>query len=179
MSGANTTKSYKQRLPGITTLIFDVDGVFTDGMVTVMPDGQLLRSLSAKDAYALQYAIKRGFRVAIITGSNSMSVAESLRHLGVKHVFLQSSNKLSVYEKFIDDQGISDEEILYMGDDIPDYAVLSRTGVSTCPADAGEEVKRICHYVSRKKGGRGCVRDVIEQTLRAQHKWFGDDALIW
>lgn len=171
--------SYKQRLPEITTLVFDVDGVFTDGTVTVMPDGQLLRNLSAKDCYALQYAVKQGMRVAIITGSNSMSVAESLRHLGVRHIFLQSSNKLVVYEKFKETEAISDEEILYMGDDIPDYAVLSRTGISCCPADAGEEVKRICHYVSRKNGGKGCVRDVIEQTLRAQNKWFGEDALIW
>lgn len=173
------TTSYKTRLAHITTLIFDVDGVFTDGMVTVMPDGQLLRRLSAKDSYALQYAIKKGMRVAIITGSNSMSVAESLRHLGVRHVFLQSKNKIAVYEKYIADQGISDQEILYMGDDIPDYAVLSRVGVSTCPADASQEVKHICQYVSHKNGGNGCVRDVIEQTLRAQEKWFDDDALEW
>jgi 3-deoxy-D-manno-octulosonate 8-phosphate phosphatase (KDO 8-P phosphatase) len=171
--------SYKQRLAGITTLIFDVDGVFTDGMVMLMPDGQLLRRFSAKDSYALQYAIKKGMLVAIITGGNSMAVAESLRHLGVRHVFLESKNKLSVYEKFIADHGISDEEILYMGDDIPDYPVLSRVGVSTCPADAGEEVKRICHYVSHRNGGRGCVRDVIEQTMRAQGKWFDNDAFEW
>jgi len=173
------TTSYKQRLATITTLIFDVDGVFTDGMVTVMPDGQLLRRLSSKDSYALQYAIKKGMRVAIITGSNSMVVADSLRHLGVRHVFLESKNKLAVYEKYIGDQGISDEEILYMGDDIPDYAVLSRVGVSTCPADASQEVKSICQYVSHKKGGNGCVRDVIEQTLRAKDKWFDDDAHEW
>ncbi len=171
--------SYKQRLAGLTTLIFDVDGVFTDGMVTIMPDGQLLRRMSAKDSYALQYAIKKGMRVAIITGSNSMAVADSLRHLGVRHVFLESKNKIAVYEKYIADQGLKDEEILYMGDDIPDYAVLSRVGVSTCPADASEEIKALCQYVSHRKGGNGCVRDVIEQTLRAQEKWFDQDAMIW
>ncbi len=173
------SNSYKTRLPHITTLIFDVDGVFTDGTVTVMPDGQLLRRMSAKDSYALQYAIKKGIRVAIITGSNSSVIADSLRHLGVPHVFLESKNKLVVYEKYILDHGLRDEEILYMGDDIPDYAVLSRVGVSTCPADASEEVKRICHYVSHRVGGSGCVRDVIEQTLRSQDKWFDHDALIW
>ncbi len=171
--------SYKQRLSELSTLIFDVDGVFTDGTVMVMPDGQLLRRLSAKDSYALQYAIKKGMRVAIITGSNSKIVAESLRHLGVRHVFLESKNKLDVYERYIADQHIRDEEILYMGDDIPDYTVLSRVGVSTCPADASEEVKRICHYVSHRSGGNGCVRDVIEQTLRAKGLWFDKDALIW
>jgi 3-deoxy-D-manno-octulosonate 8-phosphate phosphatase (KDO 8-P phosphatase) len=173
------SSSYKTRLPGISTLIFDVDGVFTDGMVTVMPDGQLLRRMSSKDSYALQYAIKKGMRVAIITGSNSMVIAETLRHLGVRDVYLESKNKLVVYEKFIAEHGIADEEILYMGDDIPDYPVLSRVGVSTCPADAGEEVKRICHYVSHKNGGHGCVRDVIEQTLRSQDKWFDADAFEW
>ncbi len=171
--------SYKENLRAITTLVFDVDGVFTDGTVIVMPDGQLLRRLSAKDSYALQYAVKKGFRIAIITGGNSMAVSDAFQRLGVRHVYLESANKLKVYNTFLEKEGITDKEVLYMGDDIPDYQVLCRAGVATCPNDASSEVKAISHYVSHKKGGKGCVRDIIEQTLRVQDKWLDHDAHDW
>jgi len=173
------SRTYKERLSEITTMIFDIDGVFTDGMVHVMPDGQLLRKMSVKDSYALQYAIKKEVNIAIITGGNSMAVHDSLQRLGVKHIFLKSRNKEEVFDTFVKKLGITTAEVLYMGDDIPDYKVMEKAGVAVCPADASEEIKRISDYVSVKGGGMGCVRDIIEQTLRVQGKWFDDDAHEW
>jgi len=173
------SKSYKEKLNDITTLIFDVDGVFTDGMVLVMPDGQFVRKMNSKDSYALQFAIKKGMRIAVITGGNSIAVRDGLHSLGVKHIFLQSRNKEQVFDTFVQKQGITAAEVLYMGDDIPDHRVMEKSGLATCPADAAEEIKSISDYVSVKKGGYGCVRDVIEQTLKVQGKWFDEDALEW
>lgn len=173
------TISYKERLPKITTLIFDVDGVLTNGMVSVMPDGQLIRQLSSKDGYALQYAVKKGYQVAIITGGKSVAMSDALQRLGVRHIFLESKNKVEVFNTFVAKHKLSPEEILYMGDDIPDYEVLKLVGVSSCPADACEEVRGVVHYVSHRNGGCGCVRDVIEQTMRVQGKWFDTDAHEW
>lgn len=172
-------KSYKELLPQITTFIFDVDGVLTNGKVQIAPDGQLLRSLSVKDGYALQYAVKKNFNIAIITGSNSIPVQESLHSLGVKDVYLESRKKLPVLDKYLEKNGLKPEETLYMGDDIPDYEVMEKCAVAVCPADASEEIKRISQYVSNKKGGEGCVRDIIEQTLKVQGKWFDHEALEW
>jgi len=173
------TKSYKELLPSITTLIFDVDGVFTDGTVQVMPDGQFIRKLNSKDSYAIQYAVKKGYHIAVITGGNSFAVRDSLQSLGISHIFMESKNKISVYKKFLEDLNISEDETLYMGDDIPDYEVMSKAGIAACPADASAEIKKISQYVSHKKGGDGCVRDIIEQTLKVQGKWFNDDAFDW
>ncbi len=173
------TKSYKELLPSITTLVFDIDGVFTDGTVHIMPDGQLIRKLNSKDSYAVQYAVKKGYRIAIITGGNSMVVRETLQGLGISHIFMESKNKLSVYSKFLGDHGLIPEETVYMGDDIPDYEVMSKAGIAACPADASAEIKQISQYISHKKGGDGCVRDIIEQTLKVQGKWFNNDAFDW
>ena len=173
------TISYKERLPKINTFIFDVDGVLTNGMVSVMPDGQLIRQLSSKDGYALQYAVKKGYQVAIITGGKSVAMSDALQRLGVRHIFLESKNKVDVFNTFVAKHKLSPEEILYMGDDIPDYEVLKLVGVSSCPADACEEVRGVVHYVSHRNGGYGCVRDVIEQTMRVQGKWFDTDAHEW
>lgn len=173
------SKTYKERLTDVSTFIFDVDGVFTDGSVHLMPDGQLVRKLSVKDSYAVQYAIKKKYEICIITGGNSLAVQESLQYLGVRHIFLESRNKLAVYEKYIGEHDHRPENILYMGDDIPDYDVMKRVGVATCPSDASEEIKGISHYVSHYPGGGGCVRDIIEQTLKVQNMWFHDDAFDW
>ena len=172
-------KTYKERLSSVSTFIFDIDGVFTDGMVQLMPDGQMIRKLSVRDSYAVQYAIKKKFEIAIITGGNSLAVKEGLQYLGVRHIFLESSNKSLVFDKFMSDYGHRPENVLYMGDDIPDYHVMSKVGVAACPSDACEEIKRISHYVSHFPGGHGCVRDIIEQTLKVQNMWFHDDAMEW
>jgi len=171
-------KSYKEKLNAVTTFIFDVDGVFTDGSVMLLND-EVVRTLSSRDGYALQYASKLGYRILIITGGNSEAVKVRLTNLGATEVRLEAKNKLVVYEDLKKKYKFTDEEALYMGDDIPDYQVMKLVQVSTCPQDAAVEIKEIADYQSPVKGGKGCVRDVIEQTLRVQGKWFSDAAFEW
>ena len=170
--------SYKQKLTKIKTFIFDVDGVLTDGGVYLFQD-EVVRMLNSKDGYAIQYAAKLDYDIFVITGGNSVPVKDRLLGLGVKEVFLQSKNKKEVYEKLKSTYDLIDEEILYMGDDIPDYAVMELSGVAACPQDAAVEIKEIADYQSPYNGGKHCVRDVIEQTLRVQGKWFGEKSLEW
>ena len=169
---------YKENLAAITTFVFDVDGVLTDGTVQLI-GGDVVRTLSSRDGYALQHAAKLGYQIFIITGGSSLEVKKRLLELGATEVFLKSSNKLAVYQDLKSSYHLKDAEILYMGDDIPDYPVLQQVGVATCPQDAAVEVKQICHYHSPYNGGKHCVRDVIEQTLRVQGKWFNDDSFEW
>ena len=171
--------NYKQLLNKISTLIFDVDGVLTDGIVILSPDGDLLRTMNVKDGYALKKASEAGFRIAIITGGKSGLVVKRFKDIGVNDVFIGVGNKLEVFDKYLADNNLSAEEVLYMGDDIPDWEIMSKVGVSTCPADAAEEIKAKSQYISGYKGGEGCVRDVVEQVMKVQDKWFGKDAFIW
>jgi 3-deoxy-D-manno-octulosonate 8-phosphate phosphatase (KDO 8-P phosphatase) len=170
--------SYKVRLNAISTFIFDVDGVLTNGDVMLFQH-DLVRTLNSRDAYAIQYAVKMGYRILVITGGNSQEVKDRLIALGVHEVHLSSFNKLQVYEELKARFAFSDGEVLYMGDDIPDYEVMRVVGVAACPQDAAVEIKSICHYQSPYNGGRHCVRDVIEQTLRVQNKWFTKEAYEW
>lgn len=170
--------SYKERLKDITSFIFDVDGVLTDGKV-LLYHGEILRELYAKDGYAIQYASKMGYGIYIITGGNSLDVKNKLLEIGAKDVFLKSSHKLQVYEELKNKYALTDGEILYMGDDVPDYQVMSKVHIAACPQDAIPEIKEISHYQSPLKGGLGCVRDVIEQTLKVQGKWMTDLAFAW
>ncbi|MFZ9028204.1 MAG: KdsC family phosphatase [Crocinitomicaceae bacterium] len=170
--------SYKEKLNDIKTFIFDVDGVLTDGSVLLL-EGEVVRTLNSRDGYALQYAAKKGYNIFIITGGNSPSVKDRLENLGAKEVVLRAKNKLEHYNRLKQDYGFEDSEVLYMGDDIPDYEVLQKVGVSTCPQDAAVEIKAICDYQSPYGGGKHCVRDVIEQTLRVQDKWFDKSSFEW
>ncbi len=170
--------SYKERLPSITTLIFDVDGVLTNGEVT-LANGAVIRTLNSKDGYALQYAAKKGYQIFIITGGNSEDVKDRLERLGVIRVCLRASDKLTVYNELKKEFNFSDTETLYMGDDIPDLPVLRLAGLSSCPQDAAVEVKAACHYQSPLDGGKGCVRDVVEQVMRVQGTWMNEDAYHW
>lgn len=170
--------SYKEKLAQITTFIFDVDGVLTDGNVFLLKN-EIVRVLNSRDGYALQHAKKQGYNIFVITGGSSEEVAKRLLGLGITEVKLKSSNKIKVYEELQKKYGFSDAEVLYMGDDIPDYKVLQRVGLSTCPQNAAVEVKQICDYQSPYDGGKYCVRDVIEQTLRVQKKWFNSDCFEW
>lgn len=170
--------SYKEKLAGITTFIFDVDGVLTDGSVILYRD-EVVRTLNSRDGYAIQFASKSGYRVLIITGGNSESVAERLTSLGATEVCLRSSNKVEVYNSLKSKYGFEDKEVLYMGDDIPDYQVMQMVEVSTCPQNAAVEIKHISDYQSPIAGGKGCVRDIIEQTMRVQGKWFSETAFEW
>ncbi|MDP4797565.1 MAG: HAD hydrolase family protein [Crocinitomicaceae bacterium] len=170
--------SYKEKLNKITTFIFDVDGVLTNGNV-ILFNNEMVRTFNSRDAYAIQYASKMGYEIFIITGGNSTQVKERLTELGCREVVLSSSTKLDSYTRLKSMYEFSDEEVLYMGDDIPDYEVMSQVGLATCPQDAVIEIKSICHYQSPYNGGDKCVRDVIEQTLRVQGKWFTQEAFTW
>lgn len=171
-------KSYKEKLTGITTLLFDIDGVLTNGEVYVLKN-EFARAINTKDAYAIQYAKRMGYLILIITGGDSVELKKTLEDIGVTEVYLKSSNKIEVYEKAKIKYNFTDEQALYMGDDIPDFQVMEKVNVSTCPQDAVMEIKQIADYQSPIKGGLGCVRDVIEQTLRSQGNWFSDKAFHW
>ena len=171
-------KSYKEKLPKINTFIFDVDGVMTNGDVLLFRD-EYVRILSSRDGYALQYANKMGYRILVITGGKSERLKERLLSLGVTEVRLGSSNKVTVYEELKEKYNLIDEEVAYMGDDIPDYEVMRKVGVAACPQDAAVEIKHISDYQSPFLGGKHCVRDIIEQTLRVQDKWFKEEAHEW
>jgi len=171
--------NYKALLTKVNTFIFDYDGVMTDGKLMLQHDSQPLRTANVKDGYVLQLAVKLGYRVVIISGGISKSVENRFESLKVKDVFLGISNKLEVFDKFMEDNNLKPEQIVYMGDDIPDYRVMKKVGVPVCPADAVEEIKNISVYISDKEGGHGCVRDIIEQVLKVQGKWMTDEAFHW
>ena len=170
--------NYKILLNQINAFIFDIDGVLTDGNV-LLDNGKYLRTFNAKDSYALQYAAKMGYKIFFISGGSSIEMKQTLENLGVTMVYLESKSKLLVFNKLKIEFNISEENVLYMGDDIPDIPLLSMVGIAACPKDASIDVTRICSYVSPKEGGKGCVRDVIEQTLRVQEKWLLDGAYEW
>ena len=163
-------------LTRIKALAFDVDGVLSVNNVVLFDEkGQPCRTANIKDGYALQLAVKCGLRLAIITGGKSSAVRARYEALGIQDVFMGASLKIDCFDDWLAMYGLQPEEVLYMGDDIPDYEVLRACGCPCCPADAADEIKRICLYVSDKCGGEGCVRDVLEQVLRAQGKWMQED----
>jgi 3-deoxy-D-manno-octulosonate 8-phosphate phosphatase (KDO 8-P phosphatase) len=171
--------NYKLLLKQIKGFVFDVDGVFTDGQVYLFPGNRYVRSINIKDGFAVQHAVKMGFPIAIITGGNSREVKKRFEYLGVKDIYMRSSTKWDDYESFRKKYNFDHENILYMGDDLPDYEIMQRVGLSTCPADAAHEIQDISKYVSDKKGGEGCVRDIIEQVLRVHDKWLVSGAYKW
>ena len=172
-------KNYKEKLKHITTFIFDFDGVLSNGKIIATPAGELLRTTHVKDGYAMQYALQKGYRICIISGGYSESMR--LRYLNFPNIdiFLSVSDKTKVFAEYIAKHNILPEQVVYMGDDIPDYDVMQMVGLKTCPADASVEIQETAHYISHLKGGEGCARDIIEQTLRCQDKWFKENACIW
>jgi 3-deoxy-D-manno-octulosonate 8-phosphate phosphatase (KDO 8-P phosphatase) len=163
------------RFKKIKTFIFDVDGVLTDGSVNALASGEMYRTFNIRDGYGIERAIKSGYNVAILSAGNQDGVRKRLQFLGIKDIFMGGSteHKLAVYLGFIKRDNLNESEILYMGDDLPDYHILSREDImSTCPADATDEVQSVCNYISPKTGGHGAVRDVIEQVMRAQGTWI-------
>lgn len=171
--------NYKELLSAITTFIFDFDGVMTDGGVIMTNDGEPLRITNVKDGYALQLARRMGYRIVVISGAKADSMLQRLKMLRVEDVFLGVRDKKQVYLDYVEKYGLKHEEILFMGDDIPDHELMQIAGVSTCPADAAEEIKSMARYISHFSGGRGCVRDVIEQVLKVQGKWMNDGQWHW
>lgn len=174
------SKNYKEKLKGIKTLVFDVDGVFTDNSLYLLEGQQPMRKMNVKDGYALQLAVKTGFRIAIISGGRSIAVKERFEGLGIKEdIHLGAHDKLSVFNEFVAKHELETESILYMGDDVPDRGVMQLVGLACCPQDATEAVKEISHYISPHKGGHGCVRDVLEQLLRLHGHWLGSASANW
>lgn len=163
---------FLENLKNITTFIFDVDGVLTNGTAIAAESGELLRTFNIKDGYALQLAKKKGYHICIISGSVGTATQKRFENLGLPNVYLGVSDKVPVFEQFLTDHGIAPNQVLYMGDDMPDYYVMQLVGIATCPADAVDEIKQISHYISPKKGGDTAVRDVIEKVLKVQENWF-------
>lgn len=167
-------KSYKEHLKEITTFIFDVDGVMTDGSLLINTQGEMLRSMNVKDGYAIKTALNHNFNICIISGGTNEGVRSRLQALGVTDIHLGAHSKIDFLNDYTQKYNVKPENILYMGDDIPDYPVMKLVGLPCCPQDAVKEIKEISKYVSHKKGGKGCVRDVIEQVLKVHGKWMQD-----
>jgi 3-deoxy-D-manno-octulosonate 8-phosphate phosphatase (KDO 8-P phosphatase) len=163
--------NYKQRLAQINTLIFDVDGVLTDGKVIITTGGEMYRQMDTKDGYVLKCALNEGLKVVIISGGTNEGVRDRLKALGVFDIYLGAHHKLDAFQDLLDNYDLKPENMLYMGDDVPDIPIMEKVGVSCCPKDAVSDVLATADYVSPKKGGEGCVREVVEQVLRIQGKW--------
>lgn len=159
-------------LKTIRAVIFDVDGVLSRQTIPLHPVDGPMRTVNIKDGYALQHAVKCGLIVAIISGAKTDSVRKRYEGLGLKEVILGAAVKIHSYLELCEKYGLKDEEVLYMGDDIPDYEILQKCGLPCCPSDAAPEIKAISQYISPYNGGEGCGRDVLEQVLKAQNKWM-------
>ncbi|MGB1269255.1 MAG: KdsC family phosphatase [Flavobacteriaceae bacterium] len=164
--------SYKQLMNNITTFIFDVDGVLTDGTIMVTTNGEMYRNMSIKDGYALKAAVLAGYNVCIISGGSNEGVRKRLEGLGITDIYLGAHQKMLQFEEYCIAKNINPDQVLYMGDDIPDFPVMQEVGLAACPQDAAPEIKDISEYISPIKGGKGCGRDVIEQVMRVQGKWM-------
>jgi 3-deoxy-D-manno-octulosonate 8-phosphate phosphatase (KDO 8-P phosphatase) len=163
--------NFKERLKHIRAFVFDIDGVLSTSKVYISSDGELIRTTNVRDGYAIVQAIKAGYKIGIISGGKSEAVAERYRKLGVHDVYINSEFKMLDFEDFLAKHHLNPENVLYMGDDIPDIAVMKKCGVASCPADAAEEVKAVSLYISGKNGGEACVRDIISQVMKTQNTW--------
>ena len=164
-------KNFKQLLKQVKALVFDVDGVLTDSSIILLYNGELVRTMNMRDSIAMRLAVKNGYHLCIITGGNSQAVKQRLNRLGISDIYLKTENKLEALKEFVALYDLELSEVLYMGDDLVDYEVMSRVGVPVCPKDAVNEIKNISAYISPIKGGKGCVRDVIEQVMKVSGKW--------
>ena len=159
-------------LSKIRAIFFDVDGVLSCETITQHPNGEPMRTVNIKDGYAMQHAVKCGLLLAIISGGKTEAVAKRYHGLGITEVHLGVKVKIILYNELKEKYKLSDEEIAYVGDDIPDYEVLTKCGLPCCPSDAAPEIKDVCTYISHKEGGKGCARDILEQILKTQNLWM-------
>ena len=166
--------NFKEEIALTQAIILDVDGVFTDGGIVPLPDGDFLRTYNAKDGYAIAYAIKQGMKIFIITGGRGATLKKRFEYLGVSELHMNISDKVGVMRGIIERHGLDPARIIFMGDDVPDLECMREVGIPVCPADAASEILDVSVYVSEFAGGRGCVRDILEQVLRAQDKWAKD-----
>jgi 3-deoxy-D-manno-octulosonate 8-phosphate phosphatase (KDO 8-P phosphatase) len=163
-----------ERFKRITTFIFDIDGVMTDGSVIALESGEQPRIFNVKDGYGINRAIRMGYKVAVISAQNQVGVRRRLEYLGISDIFIGTSpdGKLPVFKKYLAETGLSEEEIVFMGDDLPDYEVMRTSVLAACPADSVDEILELSDYISPKNGGHGAVRDLIEQVMKVQGKWM-------
>jgi len=171
--------NFKEDLTGIKAFVFDIDGVLSSQTISLNSFGVPNRTINLRDGYAVQLAVKKGYFVAVISGSNSREYQKRLKQLGVSDVYLNSRSKLQHFNTFLKKHNLDRANVLFMGDDIPDYQVMKTAGVPVCPADADSEIKQVASYISDKKGGEGCVRDVIEQVLRLHNNWMDAEGFTW
>lgn len=167
--------SYKEKLKNIKAFVFDVDGVFTDGSVYLLPGGNMCRVMNVLDGYAVVKALKNNFKIGVITGGNDEMVKHRIHYLGIQDYYPKSHVKLEDMEAFMSKHNLKPEDILCMGDDLPDIPILKNVGISTCPMNAVPEIKSFVDYISPIEGGKGAVRDVIEQVLKSQGAWLEDN----
>lgn len=163
----------------IRTFIFDIDGVLTSGNVLVTEEGHMLRSVNIKDGYALQHAVKQGYNVAIISGGNSQGMLHRFQGLGITEIYLGQKSKTDAFNKVLTDFNVKAENVVYVGDDMPDYPVLKLAGVACCPADASADIQQICTYISPISGGLGVARDIIESAMKLHGTWWNEDTHSW
>jgi len=166
-------------LTKIKGIVFDVDGVLSPDTIPLHPTGEPMRVINTKDGYAMQLAVKQGITLGIISGGDSQSVRKRFESLGCQYIYLKSRNKLNDFQDYLRKTGLLSEEVCFVGDDLPDYEVMQKAGLSACPADAAPEITEIAQYVSSKNGGQGVGRDIIERLLKAQGKWMQTDAFAF
>jgi 3-deoxy-D-manno-octulosonate 8-phosphate phosphatase (KDO 8-P phosphatase) len=171
--------NFKEDLVRVKAFVFDIDGVLSLQTITLNSFGVPNRTVNLRDGYALQLAVKKGYRIGIISGNSSREYQKRLKLLGVNDIYLKSRNKLDNFNSFLRKYNLEKSNVLFMGDDIPDFEVMKEAGIPVCPSDADSEIKQVSAYISDRKGGEGCVRDVIEQVLRLHDNWMDTDAFIW
>jgi 3-deoxy-D-manno-octulosonate 8-phosphate phosphatase (KDO 8-P phosphatase) len=171
--------NFKEDLVNVKAFIFDIDGVLSTQTIALNAFGVPNRTVNLRDGYAIQLAVRKGYNICVISGSSSKEYRKRLKLLGVKDIYLNSRSKLEHFNSFLKRYNLSKSDVLFMGDDIPDYEVMKEAGLPVCPSDADSEIRQVASYVSDKKGGEGCVRDVIEQVLRLHNKWLDSDAFSW
>ena len=171
--------NFKENLIKVKAFIFDIDGVLSLQTIGLNTFGVPNRTVNLRDGYALQFAVKKGYFIGVISGSSSKEYQRRLRLLGIKDIYLNSRSKLDHFNSFLKKYDLDKSEVLFMGDDIPDYHVMKEAGIPVCPSDADSEIKQVAVYISDKKGGEGAVRDVIEQVLKVQDKWLDKEGFVW
>lgn len=172
--------NFKEDLSRVKAFVFDIDGVLSLQTISLNAFGVPNRTVNLRDGYAIQLAVRKGYRIGIISGSNAREYIRRLKGLGVTDIYLNSRSKTEHFDAFCTKHDIKPSDVMYMGDDIPDYGAMKMAGIPVCPSDADSEIKKVATYISDKKGGEGCVRDVIEQVMRLHEKWMDDkDAFSW
>jgi 3-deoxy-D-manno-octulosonate 8-phosphate phosphatase (KDO 8-P phosphatase) len=171
--------NFKEDLVNVKAFVFDIDGVLSLQTINLNSFGVPNRTINLRDGYAVQLAVKKGYHIGVISGSNSKEYKKRLKSLGVTDIYLNSSTKLDHFNAFLKKHNLNKTEVLFMGDDIPDFEVMKETGIAVCPSDADSEIKQVAAYISDKRGGEGCVRDVIEQVLRLHNNWLDSNSFTW